>query len=90
MHSSAYLHEGPSASEAQLNRRAEEQRIRAILEPKDDDARQQWYAARAAAQLRQAESEDHAKTDRYARGLLWSILGTVLLALASSLWNIVG
>lgn len=89
MHSIAYRHEGSSASEAELNRRVEEQRIRAILEPKDDDARHRWYAARAAAQRRQAESEDHAKTDRYARGLLWSILGTVLLALASSMWSIV-
>lgn len=89
MHSTAYLHEGASTPESELNRRAEEQRIRAILEPKDNEARQQWYAAKAAAQRRQAEAEDHAKTERYARGLLWSILGTVLLALASSMWNIV-
>lgn len=89
MHSTAYLHEGLSGSEAELNRRAEEQRIRAILEPKDDEARQRWYAARAAMQRRQAATEEHAKTDRYARGLLWSILATVLLALVSSMWNIV-
>jgi hypothetical protein len=89
MHSTAYLREGLSGSEADLNRRTEEQRIRAILEPKDDEARQQRYAARAAMQRRQAEAEEHAKTDRCARGLLWSILGTVLLALVSSMWNIV-
>jgi len=89
MHSTAYLPVGQTATEAELFRRAEEQRIRRILEPKDDEARQRWHAARAAAQRRQVSAEEHAKTDRYARGLLWSVLGTVVLALATSVWSVV-
>ncbi len=87
MHSTAYLPGGSSVAEAEINRRAEEQRIRRILEPQDDEARQRWHAAKAATARRQAEAEEQAKTDRYARGLLWSILGTVLLAVATSVWN---
>jgi len=88
MHSTAYMSGGSPAAEAEIDRRAEEQRLRRILEPKDDEARQRWHAARAAQQRREAEAEEHAKTDRFARGLLWSILATVLLALANSLWNV--
>lgn len=89
MQSTAFLSGGLSATEAEINRRAEEQRIRRILEPKDDEARQRWHAARVAMERRAAAAEENAKTDRYARGLLWSILGSVLLAAATSLWKVV-
>ena len=90
MYSTAYPAPGSSASEAQMARRAEQQRIQNILAPKDDEVRQRWYAAKAAMDRRQFEAEEQAKTDLYARGLLWSVIGTVLLAAASSLWNVLG
>lgn len=88
MQSTAFMPAG--ASEAETARRAEQQRIERILAPKDDEARQRWMAAKTALQRQQHEAEEQAKTDLFARGLLWSLVGTVLLAAASSVWNFVG
>ncbi len=50
MHSTAYTSVGLSASDTEISRRAELQGIRRILEPKDDEARRRWHAAKEAMQ----------------------------------------
>jgi CHASE3 domain sensor protein len=68
------------ASEEELNRRAEEARVRTILEPKHEEARARMRRLRREAEERHAAEIEQQKTRRFAILLLIALLATTVLA----------
>ena len=69
-------------------RRAEEARVRSILEPQDEEARKTLRETKGAETPQRAEAMEPEKTDTFARWLLVAVLITVMLALARWLWHL--
>jgi hypothetical protein len=63
-----------------LKRRAEEVRVRAILDPQDDAARARIRQLRREAEERHAAEVERQKTRRFAILLLIALLATTVLA----------
>ena len=74
--------------EEERKRRAEEARVRSILEPQDEEARKKLREARAVETRQREEAKEQEKTDAFARWLLVAVLVTVMLALARWLWHL--
>ena len=69
-------------------RRAEEARVRSILEPQDEEARKKLRETKGAETRQREEAKEQEKTDTFARWLLVAVLITVMLALARWLWHL--
>ena len=68
------------ATEDELQCRAEEARVRAILEPQDEETRARIMQLRREAEERHAAELEYRKTRRYAILLLVALLATAILA----------
>ncbi len=73
---------GILASEDELTRRAEAARVRAILEPQDEEARENLRRSQREREERHAAEADRQKTQRLAVLLLVALLSTAALAAA--------
>ena len=69
------------ASEEELKRRAEEARIRAILEPTDDETRSKLRRRQRQEQERQAAEAERARTGRLATLLMIAVIATAAFGL---------
>ncbi len=69
------------ASEEELRRRAEEARVRAILEPKDEQAREEFRRKRREEEERRAAAVEQHKTHRLATLFLIALAATAVLAM---------
>ena len=67
-------------SEDELRRRAEAARVRAILEPEDEEARARLRQLRREAEERHAAESEQQKTRRFATFLIVALLATTILA----------